>query len=765
MNVAKDNFIRYSTLDVKDDERFLCQEMKDDFENVTEVICAFSKKPSSKVEILQNDFFELHSFIQNDTFFISITPLHRIKLIANIFDLTQDDTTFIADVSMAKSWTILGYKDKLPLINERPRPDKSLNFPFFLDKDKLPYVGSLDIKGNPVFIKKVGDVTDYLRVKKLFKEKNYELCLEVIDGIIEEYPHTLFMPELLYYKIKIYSKLKDYDNVIESAKMYLQEYSANENIPEILALTARAYAMIGLNSDADYFFDRLFSEHPRSIFSEWGHIYQAEMIESNGGSSKAIAIYKNIFYNTQHIDVAVTAAFNLAKIELESSPKQAQKYIDEIVKAKPTYFHERSKESKEMMETLVDSEHYLAAARIAGALLDAISPSYDAYEELLSKKALWLAKTSHKQEALQALNRYIKEFPDGDYIEQIEVAKDRLFFDTVSDANATQKLQEYDKLIEEYKNDTIGERAKYEKAKLLLEMHKYQDVLEMKDAIIHLDMDTYKDKEEIIVNAAVGEMQDALKVKECSRVLVIAHDYNITLSHKWDDSLFECAMTGGDYQLSKKIAKKNLKSDDLELRKKWLFRYIKVDFATGNYSEVLSASKDLIALIEDSKNSPYKEIYRYVFDTYNRLEKKDAMLNAIVDIEKVFGQSYKDLDRYVAVMSIGSERNDDNIVITYGEKVFDIQKKSGAHTQSPFVEFALYGAYMNKENYTKALAVISSLDSVELSRSERSRQKYLLGAVLSKLWRNSEADKAYEEAIAADKESPWAKLAQSAKGL
>ena len=764
INIAKENFTRYSTLNITHENSFVCQEIKDDFENVTEVICAFSKRPSSDIKELQNDFFKVITFIRNDTFFISIKPFYKIKLIANIFDLSEDDEIYTADVDLSKSWTILGYKNKLPLIEQRKKPDNSINFPFFLAKDKLPFVGSLDIKGNPVFLQEVGDVTDYLRVKKLYKAKQYENCMDVINTILDEYPNTLFKAELLYYKIKIYAGMQDYDNVVDNAKIYLQEYSANENIAEVLSLIAQAYSKIGMSSDAKYFFDRLFSEHRESVFSEWGHLYQAEMLEENAATSKAVAIYKQVLYSTQNINVAVSAAFNLAKLKLDTSPKEAGKYIDKIISAKPSYFKEQYKTSKEMMEAFIDNNQFLSAAKIAGALLDAINPTYDDYELLLSEKALWLAQTQEKKEALSALNKYIKQFPDGDYIDKVQVAKDKLFFDT-NDANSSVKLAEYDKLIEEYSNDTIGARAKYEKAKLLLSVKKYKEVLDMKEDIIHLDMDIFKDKENLIVDAATGEMQEALKSHECARVLKVSHEYNITLSDDWDDGIYTCAMKGGDYQLSKKIAEKNFKSKNLEFRKKWLYRYIKVDFATGNYSDVLSASKDLITLIKEDKEREYNGIYRYLFDTYDRLEMKDKMLEAIVEIEKVFGLTYKDIERYVSVMSIGSERNDDNIVINYGSKVEKIQKRSNSYAQSPYVEFTLYQAYMNKEEYAKALETIEILEKVELNKKDRSRQKYLLGTVLNKLWRNDAADKAFDAAIEADKDSSWAKLAQSAKEL
>jgi hypothetical protein len=48
------------------------------------------------------------------------------------------------------------------------------------------------------------------------------------------------------------------------------------------------------------------------------------------------------------------------------------------------------------------------------------------------------------------------------------------------------------------------------------------------------------------------------------------------------------------------------------------------------------------------------------------------------------------------------------------------------------------------------------------NKNDRARQKYLLGSVLDKLWRDDEAKKVYKDAIKASKDSTWAKLAKTA---
>ncbi len=762
---AKENFSDYSTLHLKDPNPFLCQEIKNDFEVVTKIVCAFSQEPSKEFNKIQNDFFEIDTQMQKKTFFLIVHPFYKMQLFPMVFDLSKDDTVYKANVKLAKHWMIVGYKEKLPLIKELKSVEKSINFPFTLSSDKLPYVGGLDIKGNPVHIKRVKDVSDYLKIKKYYKEKKYDLCLNLIDEVMHEYPHSLFKGELLFYKIRVFAKLKNYDDLIATSKEYLKEYSSDEHVPEVLALTAQAYSKIGLSTDADYFFDRLFSEHKNSKYTQWGYIYMGNMLEEAGSSSKAVIFYQKALNETNDIEVAVTAAYALAKYKLNHAKvKDAATYVMKIVKAKPDFFMQDLKTSLDMMNGFAQEEDYITAAAIAKAIVDASSPELDEYEELLKNIGIWLAKTDKKQEALDALNRYLQTYKYGTYEEDVQAAKDSLFFES-EDENLTSRLKKYNELIDIYGDDSIGERAIYEKAKLFLQNKMYSDILAMKDSLESLEREKYPDVDDIISKSVTGLMELSLKNKKCQEVLNLSNEYNITLSDKWDDGIYECAMKGGDFSLSKKIVSKNLNSKNLDERKKWLFRYINVDFATGNYSEVIDASKELITLIEEQINSQYNEVYRILFDAYQRVEKKDKLIEAITKIQEIFGLSYKDIERYVVVMALGSERKDNNLIIKYGNDVMKIQNSSNSYAQSPFVEFTLYQAYIDKNEYNKALEIIKSLDKLDLTPNQRARQKYLLGSVYEKLWRDSDAQKAYEEAIKAKEDSPWAKLAKEAKNI
>jgi len=754
----------FSLLHLKNPTNFLCQEEKNEFGDVTKIICAFTKKPPQKLKPLTNEFFTVESFIQKNTFFLLVKPLAKMKLVPIPFDLVQDGTVYSADVELCNYWVVVGYKTKLPLIYQDKPQEKGINFPFTMEQDTLPFVGGLDIKGNPVHIKKVQDVTDYLKIKKAYAAKEYTKALELIDTILYEYPNSLFRAELLYYKILVYSKLKDYDSVLEFSKEFLQEYSSDENIPEVLALTANAYAKNGLNIDADYFFDRLFSEHADSVYAQWGYIYKGEMLESGGAAKKAVKFYLKALNTTSDIDVAVMAAFRLAQYYLnKSNYAKASEYLEKIVKVKPQSFMEHKKTTIEIMDNFAQEWHYQTAIDLAKSLLDFMDKKDDGYEKLLRNYALWLTKTKHKKEALNALNRYLKEFKYGDYVDEIQVAKDELFFDLV-DENKTKRIEQYNKLIEDYEGDDIAKRAIYEKAKLLLEEKKYQDVLALEDELNSLDIEKYDDAKQLVIDAAKGLALKDLANKECKKTLALFYDYELTLEQKYDDALYKCAFKEADYKLASSLVQNHLKIKDLEQRKIWIMRYIKVLFAQNKYKKLVLVAKDLLTLVDNDKK--YKEVYRYLFDSYKELENQAGMIESIAKIEEYFGHLYADIERYVDMIDIGVANKDNGMIIKYGKIVRELQAKTNTYLQSPYVEFSLYQAYIELEDYNKALDVIKSLDSVDsLTNTQRARQKYLLGSVYNKLWRDEEAKRAYEEAIKADKNSPWAKLAQSAKTI
>lgn len=760
---AKEAGEPYSILNIKNDERFLCQENLDDHENVVSVVCAFSKIPLEAIPKFSNIFFQVETKQKDNNFFIIIKPTQKIKLYPIAFDLRSENEIFNSKVEMSKSWSVVAYGKKIPFLDElKTNKDNTINFPLTFKDEPLPYVGSLDLKGDPIHSEKIADVSEYVRIKKSFDDENYENTLNLIVDTLSNYEDSLFLPELLYYKIKSQSKLNMYDDVIDDANLFLKKYASDENVAEVLSLLGRAYDKNEQNSDAEYFYDRLFSEHNDSIYAKWAKIYMAQSLFESAQYTKAINTLEALLLSTDNLEIGVEAGFELVKVlQASAKYKDAKEYATKILTLKPDIFRDKFIDSFEIVHSFADNEHYDIASKITISMLeDKNYPQY--YEELLKNCAIWLGKSGDKKSSGEYLDRYISEFSDGAYIEDIKVAKDTLFFE-LDDVSSSDRLAEYDKLMEEYAGNTIAQKALYEKAKLLDKEGRFKEVLELENELHKLDEEIYPQVSETIKSAAIMAMQDALKTKECSRVLSISSTYAIELDDEWDDGVYECAMRGADYELAKKIVSKNITTTNIELKQKWLYRYVKVEFGVGEYSKVLELSSDLLALLEE--NSPYNGVYRYIFDANQRLKNSDKMIESILKVDEIFNSSYEDLARFAAVVNLASIKNDDSLVITYATKVMQIQKNSTTKPYSPSVEFALYDAYVNKKEYKNALEVIVSLDELELDKKDRSKQKYLLGNIYTKLWRDPEAKVAYDEAIKADEASPWAKLAKEANKL
>lgn len=762
---GKENFEKYTILHVKAKTPFICEPQIDDFKNITKVICAFPKKPDQALRPLGDDFFDVVSEIKKDTFFLIITPKQKVKLLPDIYDVPNERTFFQSKVQLSKAWILIGYKNKLPLIGEKKKNPNALNLPVTFPKRGMLYVGSLDIQGNPVHIQQAQDVSSYLKAKKSFDEKDYAGTVREIDDVLKAHPDSIFLSELLYYKMKALVQLKKYDDLVAISKTYLRNYASDENVPEVLSLTALAYSKLGQNSDADYFFDRLFSEHGDSVFAKKGMLYKGDQLLESGENKKALEYYQRSMDETNDIDTAATAAERIANYYLKTAtPKNAQSYVSKILQADAPYFLKNRDDSLKLANALADKGMFLEASKISQIVLGTLKKLDDNYEQMLRNSGIWLAKTDQKTEAYALLNRYLKEFANGSFVDEVKSAKDALFFD-VNDANATASLASYDKLIKNYKTDPIGQKALYKKAQLLLKMQKYEDILALKNSLLSLDKKSYPDVPNMIGQSAVALIKSKLKAGRCNEVVSITNEFGVKLGADFDDDLYSCYMRIPQLDLAKKMAATDMNTKNVTDRIKWMYRYANVMFQTGDYQNTIKVGNDVLTLIGRDRKSPYFDLYRTMFDAYQRVGNGNKMIDIMTKIMGLYGESFKDIERYVQMINLGSQLKDDNIIITYGNRVMELQRKTATYTQTPYVEFTTYQSYMNKNDLTRSLDTLYSLDKRALTKDQRARQKYLLGALLQKKGRTIEAKAQLKQAIAAQKDSPWAKLAQDALKL
>ncbi|MDX1296128.1 MAG: tetratricopeptide repeat protein, partial [Sulfurimonadaceae bacterium] len=695
VNGGKEEGKPFSTIHLKHTEPFLCEAQRNDFDQTSQVVCAFNRRPSQEFAPLSNNFFSISSETRGKNYFIIIKPYAKMELFPVTFKLHQDKQLFDAPAKTATHWTVVGFTESMPLLRHEAYNPTSINFPVAFSHDTMPYVGGLDIKGNPIKISRVRDVSDYITIKRFYRSKNYDKALELVDVTLANYPDSIFRSELLLYQMRCYHHLGNPEGLLEISKSFLRVYSSDENVPEVLAYTANAYSEIGLYTDADYFFDRLFTEHEGTRYAHLGKIYKAQQLADAGNSKKALTYYEEALNEAKDVEIAAEAAFKMTEYYIEHGKTDlAAEYIGKIIEGHPDYLNEFFLASRELGFAFAGRERFDTAAAIFGILMSKINAGHEFYESMLKDRGIWLAGTDAKSEAAEVLDKYLKQYQYGEFSEEVKRAKDALFFD-LPDQNVSQKLATYEALQEEYAEDPIAEKALYKKAQLLMESGHYREVLDMNASLALLDEVIYTDAATLVNDAARALMQQSLEAKQCLEVITLSETYEIELSETWDEGVYECAYYAGNFAKAKGIAVPYIKSKDVTQRMTWLYRYIRADFATGNYEEVAAAADELIALAQMEQSNTFNEAYRLRFDALQRMGERDGMIKAIAEIEKVYGLDFKDIERYTQMVTLAKERKESTMVEVYAAKVIALQKRTNSYSQSPYIEFTLVQALMD----------------------------------------------------------------------
>ncbi len=756
---GKESSSPYSVLHLRELHPFECHEVRNDFNEVTQVECAISNIKT--LPIINNPHF---TFSQTPTSLI-IKAKTKIALFPIDFNLLTAPCVYKSPLKPVKHWTIIGYKGKLPIIGEKKSNPNALNIPIVLTHKSYPFVGGLDLSGKPIKMKNVQDVNDFMELKKAYAMKDYRKVNYLASDILKNHPNTIFANELALYQLRAYHHRGEFEKVLELSKPFLRKFSSDPNVAEVLVYTANAYAQLGQISDSDYFYDRLFSEHIDDPFAQVGMYLKAKHLEVIGSSKKASKYYREALSRTKDVELASACAFNLAQFELGGEePKKANDYIDKIAKVNPDYFGEVRPEALAMIEILIGKKEYRTAAKITQALIGTVPYKSQSHESYLKNLGLFYEQAGDRTKALGKYNEYIKLFPYGEFITQVKRSKDGLFFDNEEPTGTTGE-KKYNELIERYGDDSIGRTALYKKAQLLYKEGNYDEVLKMDNELYKLDSTAYPDANGLVTKSAAALAQKRLQEGKCSQALSLLKMYKLTLASQWDGLSFECSLKEGNFPVAQELLKKNSKQKDMASRQMWLYRTVKLNFVQGYYKKANLAGNDLVTLLESYKNPPLNDVVRTLFDASQRSGDEIGMIKNIKGCETLFGTDFKDIERYSAMVTLGVKRKDEAMVQSYAAKVMNLQKRTSTYTQSPFVEFTLAQSTMNQDKNKEALEALKSLDARKLTPEKRSRQKYLIGSLLMKMKRNNEAKIAFNESIKADKKSAWGKLASDALGL
>lgn len=755
----------FSILHVRNSEPFKCEASSDEFGEMKRIECSFNRSPKHTFTPINNAYLKITPSSSKNGYTIAITPTVRMKLIPLPFDLSKTTQTYQSAVEKTNHWIVVGYPNRLPMLNRKLPGENAINFPVKIPSNIYPYVGGLDLKGSPIKISNVQDVSDYMELKKAYAELDYNRVLELANGTLQKYPKTIFRNELMLYQIRALNEKGESEKLLDIVKQFLRDYSGDSNMAEVLAYTAKAYTKIGQDVDADYFFDRLFDEHAKSRFAGLGMIYKAQQLETSGNTKKALQFYQKALDTSSDVAIASQAAFKLAQIELGmDNTDKAVSYIDKIARANPKYFTEERENALEMAQVFVDRHKPATASKITLSLLKGADAKSAEHEILLKNLGIQLAQAGKREEALKRFDEYLKTYKNGEFVSEVRHAKDGLFFED-DDMNLSAGIKKYDELVERYGNDSVGRKALYKKAQLLFKDNRYKEVLDLESELYRLESGDYPEVNAMISKSAIALNKEGLKAGKCEEALSMQKMYKIKLLPEWDGLIFECALKTTQYSAAKKIAQSHLKSKEMNERQIWLSRMVKTQFALGEYNNAIKGGEELASLLAAEKNPPLNDIYRTLFDAMQRSGNGEGMIRHIKNIEAAFGSDFKDIERYTQMVALATGRKDEVLTQTYARKVVVLQAKTKTYTQSPYIEFTLAQSYQKLGRDTDAFEILKSLNGRKLDKEKRSRQQYLMGSLAQKLGRKAEARSAYNASIKADPASAWGKLAKDALGL
>jgi len=701
-----------------------------------QIKCIFDKKPTTPV-------------FKNKSYFFKIVPKFDKKFVIEIyvkgsyrlfpFKDNQYNNSLITPFKLkkAKKWVVVA--------NEQFLSKKPLTGLKFYYKDAIyPYVGAVDENLNPVKEVKSEDVIKYFEILKAYKQGRD--VLGEIDDFVKRYPKSLFLPDVLYLKLKILDKENDSEAVVELGKEWIKKFAFSEKLPEVLLLIGKNYAKMGFVSDASYYYNRIITEYPNSKYAYLAMIYLADQLYSMGNEKKAFKLYKDVLYSTTDLDVASLAAARLAsRYMAKGEIKKAIEYYEKIYNANKKFLLKDKKKAYELANTLASHGVYSLAVKIGEDLLKRLKKLDDLYEPLLYKLAVWSYEEGNYKKALYFINKYLKEFPYGDYSDTAKILRDKILFN-LPESNLTKKLEYINNILKNYQGE-IALKALVQKAKILYKMKKYDEIVKMLSKLKTIPDKYFSDKKEFIKKVLKEYVIYLLENKQCLKAVNLIKKYKIILDKKYDDLVYECAIKARDYQLASIVCNKYLDSPNDKVFVKWIKRKIKALKGLGDYEGVIKAVDDLCQV--------EKNCYEYMLDKFFALWKLKRYKEALEVAKKL--EKYHDIrnaDAFIKIVNWALENNDNLLAASFAKKIIDLQNRFKTYPYSPFVEF-VYAKY--SKNKKEAIKVLKNL-LPRLKGEERARALFMLA--------NLTGDKKYLQKCLKIKDSKvWRGLCKDAMDL
>lgn len=765
LNSGKENKINYAILHLKDTQAFTCEMIPDALEK-KRYLCKTKQPFGQAIETKKMKLAELSFYEKEGMFYIAIEPKVDSKLIPVEDTLYESkDVLSKAKKSAYTHWMILLQEE--PLYEEKNNHE-GLDFPLVFEKYQKPYIGALDLNGAPISYAQSKDIGLYLDIKRYYEKDNYESTVESSKRVLSAYPNSIFRNEIELYAMRAMDKLLskegdeksvlafEHEDIVFMAKRWTKEFTSDENLPEVLMLMVKSYIKLGAKADVNYFMDILISEHAQSPYTKRAILLFADTFLAKKEKDKAMKLYLDVLYSVKDIDIASEAAIRLSDFQMDAGKlNEAKEYLHKVLNVNSEYLLKDKEATYKLAKRLYDHKLYDLAARLSEQLLENTSKTDERREALLKENGDWQAKAENIEKAYEKYQEYLANYGNGgEYVEEVKERLDELFFKR-NDGNETYLANYYDKLIDTYSNN-IGDKALLEKAKLRYKQGAFEEVLSMEENLIKIPDSAEEKPEEIIYAAAYSLAVQELNASACQKVVTLIEQYKLHINESaLEAKLFKCFMQQARYDKAKDISALHVKDTKMEERFAWSQRHVNALFKLGIYQEVNTLGKDLTIMSASLKKNISLETLQDLFYGAIWLKKNELAMSTLTKIEELYPQTFSTIELYNEIVKIANENKNDLLLVSYAQKILELQKHFKSQLFSPVIEFNYIEALKRLGRDKEALEVSQGLFSLSLEPKEKIRALYNAGELSLKLKENEKAKSYFSECVDINETSSW----------
>jgi len=744
----------YSVLTLTHHQPFKCINTKTKYDPQDRYLCKFSRVPIKQPVSTKNRFFLIDPFVQQDKFFIEITPLHNSYL----YPMKTSH-------SGSHEWVLLGYQGRIPFINTTP--PKGLQFDVALDGAPLLGVGSLDISGTPLMNKeRTRDVSVYLEIKELYEKGEYEDAAEMIEVEIKKHASQIFMPEILAYKVRLLAKEEDKDSELRDiAKPWVKTFTTHKDLPEMLYLLANAELSLGGTTDGFYYIDILRTDYKKSLYSEKATLLYGDRMVYGGRQPEAKSTYENLYLNTQRVEIASEAAWKLGKILMqEGKTLKGLMLFRKIFNKNPDFFAANIDQAYENAGLMISYNDYALAGDILSYGIRDIDRNDPKHEGYLLDAARWHAKAGEAEKAKKEYEAFLRDYEFATNREQIKREYDELFFD-IAESNISARYARYEELLEKYPNEWIADKALYEKAHLLLQEERYDELLPLIDRFGTLKGEGFEkvpEEKSLMLKKSLTQM---VKDQRCSVVANLTNRYEIRIDTLYDAKLFECLVTEGEYSEALKVIDKNLETLSGPGSLIWYQRKLMILDRLSDSNAYRVNAIEYKSLLELQNKQLNEDEYMVLLKHLQKLEQYDTVLRFGKEVEMQYPDTLYRGELYAALARAALQTAHSIDTRTYLKRLVNWQQTSQTKTYTPWAEIQLAKAYHEQSALDEAIQILQVLLEKELTNTERSQGLYLQALYLDERGMTDLAQKLFKRCANLLDSGEYGKMCRDVVGM